>query len=98
MPLNGTEFTDNPFDTVFSPFTELFGNAFFIVPIGFIALALYVKTRSALLSSVFIWASGILLASGNMFTNHPDMAIVYGLFTALGIVGTIASVYFTTKT
>jgi len=97
MPLNGTEFTDNPFDTIMSPFTELFGTGFFIIPIGFIAMALYMKTRSALLSSVFIWVSGMLLASGNLFTDHPDMAIVYGIFTAIGIVGTIASIYFTSK-
>lgn len=97
MPLNGTEFTDNPFDTVMSPFTELFGSSFFIIPIGFIALALYMKTRSTLLASLFVMTSSILMASGSLFTSHPDMAIVYGIFIVIGIVGTIGSVYFTSK-
>jgi len=55
-----SDFTDNPWDTTFEPFIDLFGNAFYIIPIGFIALALYMKTRSPLISSVWILLSCLL--------------------------------------
>ena len=97
MPLNGSDFVDNPWNITFSAYTDLFGNAFYIVPIAFIAVALYIKTRSPIISSVWIWSSGLLMAGGNIFANNPDMAIIYGLFTAIGIAGTIISIFFMEK-
>ena len=97
MAINGTDLVDNPFDTIFDCFTDLFGNGFFLIPLTFIAVALYMKTRNPVLVSAFIWGSGLLLASGNMFMNYPEMALVYGLFTAIGIVGVILGLVFNRK-
>jgi len=47
--VNGTELLDDPFNTVFSPFTDLLGSAFWLVPISIIAAALFMKTKVSLL-------------------------------------------------
>ena len=94
MAVNGTDFISSPWNTIVDAFTDLLGNGFYVVPLSFIAVALYVKTRNATLVSCFILASGLLLASGNMFLDHPEMEVVYILFTVCGIVGTVLSLYF----
>jgi len=97
LALNGSDFTNNPWDTVFDPFTDLFGSAFYIIPIGFIAVALYIKTRSPLVSSVWILSSSLLMSAGNIFTDRPSVMVLYVIFTGIGIVGTIVSVFFMRK-
>jgi len=94
VALNGTEFVNNPWDAIFDVFTDLFGMGFYIVPVTFIAFALYNKTRNPVLASCFIWGSGLLLASGNIFMDHPEAAKIYLVFTIIGIVGTILSLVF----
>ena len=95
--LNGTDWINHPWNTTFKVFTDLLGMGFYLVPLSFIAVALYVKTRNPVVVSAFIWASGILLASGGIFAGYPEMALVYGVFTALGVVGVILSVFFMKK-
>jgi len=95
--INGTDFIDNPWNTTFKVFTDLLGAGFYLVPLSFIAVALYVKTRNPTTVSAFIWASGILMASGSIFMDYPEMAIAYSIFTAFGIVGVILSVFFMKK-
>ena len=97
MALNGTDFINNPWDTTFDSFTDLFGMGFYIIPITFIAIALYIKTRNPMLASSFIWASGILLTSGHIFMNYPEAAKIYLVFTIIGIVGTLLSLIFNKK-
>lgn len=75
----------------------MFSAGFYLIPLSFIALALYMKTRNPVLASSFIWASGLLLASGSIFASYPEMAFVFFIFTAVGIVGVILSVFFMKK-
>ena len=97
MPVNGSELLDNPFNTIFSPFTELLGNGFFLIPVTIIAAALYVKTRSPVAVSAFLMGSGLLLSGGSLFSGYPEMIDVYALITVIGIVGLIASLFFMRK-
>ena len=93
MAVNGSELISNPLDTILSPFSDIFGQGFWLIIIGFIAAALFVKTRSVTVVSVWIMGSCLLVGSG-MFTSYPGMGFVYYLFTVLGLVGTIVSLYF----
>lgn len=97
MPINGSELIDNPMDTIFSPFTDLLGTSFWLIPLTFITIALYVKTRDTVIVSVFMLASGVLLSSGSIFAGYPEMALAYMIFSGLGIVGLIAGIFFMRK-
>jgi len=94
MVFNGSDLVNNPFNTTFKPFTDLLGNAFWLFPVSFIAVALYVKTRNPTLVSAFMLASGVMLASGNIFMGTPEMVIVYIIFAGLGLVGILLNVFF----
>ena len=97
MPLNGSELIDQPWDTIFSPFTDLLGSGFYLIPIAIIGAALYVKTRNAIMVSVFIWVSGMILVSGSIFAEWPEAAYVFLIFTAMGMIGTFIGVYMNRK-
>jgi len=94
LPINGSELIDNPFTTIFSSFTDLLGTGFYLIPLSFICVALYVKTRNAVTVSAFMIGSGLLLSGGTMFSAYPEMALVYLLFTGLGFVGLIVGIFF----
>ena len=95
--INGSDFINNPWNITFSPYTNLLGAGFYLIPICFIAAALYVKTHNGVAVGTFIWVSGLLLASGSMFMNYPQMGYVFLLFTVAGMVGTFLAVYFNKK-
>jgi hypothetical protein len=97
MPINGSELIDNPMDTIFSPFVDLLGPSFWLIPLTFITIALYVKTRDTVIVSIFMIGSGVLLSSGSIFAGYPEMALAYMIFSGLGIVGLIAGIFFMRK-
>lgn len=97
MAVNGSELIDNPWTTIFSPFTDLFGPSFYLIPLTFIVIALYIKTRDVVVVSAFMIASGMLLGSGLIFANYPEMAYVYWLFAGLGLIGLIVGIFFPKK-
>ena len=97
LVINGSDFINNPWNITVKAFTDLFGSGFYLIPISFIAVALYLKTRNPVTVSAFLLGSGILLSSGSIFMDYPEMGFVYTIFTILGLVGLILSIYFTSK-
>jgi len=97
MGLNGSELTNQPLNTIFSIFTDILGSAFWLVPVGFIAIALYIKTKEFTASSVWLMASTAILGSSNLFTDHPEMSFLYYVLTIIGFVGTVVGIYFMKK-
>ena len=95
--VNGSEIIDKPWDTIFSPFTDLLSNGFWLIPIGFIGVALYVKTHNLTATGVWLTISSLLLASGNIYTGFPELAFVYLIFTVIGIMGIVVDIYFMRK-
>ena len=94
MVFNGSELINNPFNTVFSPFTSILGSGFWLVPICFIAAALYVKTRDMTATSLFILGSCSILSGGNIFIGNETMGFVFLIFAAFGFIGLVLSIYF----
>jgi len=92
MPLNGSELIENPIETLTSPFTDLLGMAFWLIPICFIGVALFIKTKSPEIVSCYMIAVGVLLSGAGIFTDYPEMSYVFAVFTALGLVGLFMSV------
>lgn len=101
MPINGSEFTENPWNTTFSPFTDLFnsflegaGVLFFLFPITVIAIALFVKTREPVMVSMYLIVAGALFSAGGLFTGSTEMQLVYVVVSAIGIVSLFISLFF----
>jgi fucose 4-O-acetylase-like acetyltransferase len=95
--INGSDLINQPWSTITSPFTNLLGTGFYLIPVSFIALALYVKTRNIVVVSAFIIASGSLLGSVGMFSVYPEMSYVYWIFTGLGIVALVLGLIFSIR-
>ena len=96
MSINGSEFIDNPWDTIWSPFTSVFGGAFWLIPIGIIAAALFMKTREVTVTSVWLIVSCLLVGS-SVFAEHPEIGFIYYAFAIMGLVGTVVSLFFMEK-
>lgn len=100
MALNGTDFVNEPWNTTFSPFTNLFentvgnGNAFYLIPLVALTIGIYIKTRDTKVTSVFMIASGALLGGGSIFSGVPEMGVLFIIFAAIGLVGMISSIIF----
>jgi len=94
MVWNASDIVTNPWNTTFSPYTDLIGNAFWLFPVSFIGIALYIKTRNPVLVSGYMLASGVFLASGNIFLGTPEMVLVYVLFAVIGLIGVILNIFF----
>ena len=94
MPFNTSPMINDTFNTIFSPYTDLFSNLFWLIPLTFIAVALYTRTRSLPAVFGFLVASCTLLAGGNMFIGSPEIAFLYFMFSALALVGLVLSVLF----
>ena len=90
--LNGSSLIDNPWTTIWSPFVDLFGSGFFLIPVSFIGGALFIKTRDPAILSIYMVSTGVLLSAGGLFAGYSDGALAYIIFTALGFGALIYSV------
>ena len=93
MAINGSDLITAPWETIFSPWTDLFanyvgnGNMFYLMPLSVIAIALYVKTDRPVLVSMYMIAAAGLLSTGSIFIGAIDMIPAYIIFAGLGIAG-----------
>lgn len=101
MAFNGSDLIDAPWNTTFSPWTDLFeefltgaGSMFYLFPLAVITTALFVKTRDAVMVCMFMMASGALAASGSIFIGAIEMSMVFTVFAALGLAGLFISLLF----
>jgi len=101
MPINGSDLLNEPWNTTWSPFTDLFdkfldgaGNLFFLLPVSFIAIALYVKTRDPVITSMFMVVTGILASAGGIFVGAPEISNAFVIFAAIGIVSLFVGIFF----
>lgn len=102
-PLNGSGLINNPFGTIFSPFTDFFegilgpggGNVVFLVPVLVLAFGLWVKNNEKpMLAVVFIIGSSALLGLGNLFVHAYGAAVICLVLTGLGLTSMILNVVF----
>ena len=93
MPINGSDLIDQPWDTIWGTFTDIFGGAFWLIPIGIVAAALFMKTREITVSSIWLAVSCLLVGTA-VFSEYPEIGFLYYIFTVLGLVGTIVSIFF----
>lgn len=92
MAVNGTRLIDQPFNTTYSAWTDLFENltgysmAFWFIPLIGLTLGVYIKTRDPVMTSAFMIVSGSIMSGGSyIFLRQYNMYLVFVVFTALGI-------------
>ena len=90
--LNGTTLINDPWTTIWSPFVDLLGGGFFLIPVSFIGAALFIKTRDPAIIGIYMIGTGALLSAGGLFTGFGEGITAYIIFTALGIGALIYSV------
>lgn len=85
--INGSDLVNQPWNTTFSPYIALFGQGWLIIPVSFIAAALFMKTRDPILLSMFMIITGILFSAATitLFDTFPEAVVPYMLFTVIGI-------------
>jgi hypothetical protein len=73
------------------PFTDLFehffgnGAVFYLVPLIVLTIGLYIKTNNVTVPSMFMIGAGSILAVSTFTLGLPDMALIFTIFTAIGI-------------
>lgn len=83
--INGTTLLNDPWNTIVSPFTDLLGTGFYMIPVGAIGAGLYVKTKNPVMVGMYLLSSGSLLAGGSIFAGMMGMVPIYIMVTAAGI-------------
>ena len=87
MPgLNGSEFVGSPLDTLLSPFTDLLGSGFILVPFTVIAIALYVRTQDLMVTGLFMLGVGALFTGTNAWIGYSELGFLYIIFIILGFI------------
>lgn len=94
--INGSDLVYSPWNTTFSPYIHLFGQGWLIIPVSFIAAALFMKTRDTILLSVFMIITGVLLSgvTYTIFSTFPAAILPYLLFTVIGVAVLIHGVFY----
>ena len=92
--INGTELIEKPIETMMSPFTDLIGSSFWLIPISIIAAALYIRTRSITMVGAWLLGAGMLLETGNIFAGFPAVLDFYLLLIVIGVVSIILGIIY----
>ena len=89
--INGTEFFNDTIGTAFSPYTDLFqtlvgnGNAFYLVPLIGLTLAIWFKTEEPIMAAMFMIGSGAILGTSTLFIGLTTLGTLFTIFSAIGI-------------
>ena len=92
--INGTSLINQPWNTTFSPYINLFGQGWLLIPVTFIILAIFVKTRDAIVVGVLMMLSGALLSAGGLFSSFAPALPLYVVFSAVGIAVILYGVFY----
>lgn len=99
LNINGTDFINEPWNTSFNPYTDLFdsivgnGSVFFLIPFVALIIGLYYKSDNPAYVAAFMIIIGTLLGTGLIFAGMIHMAIVFYIFAALGFTWLVIKLY-----
>lgn len=90
--MNTTELLESPFNTMFSPYTDLMGSFFWLLPVLIIAGALFVKTKNITSVGVWLLGAGMFMGGMNLFGGFPIMLDLFGALIIIGIIMVVVPV------
>jgi hypothetical protein len=94
LMINGSDLINQPWNTTFSPYIALFGQGWLLIPVSFIAAALFMKTRDPAVLSMFMIVTGALLTAGGLFGSFAPATFAYLMFTVIGIAVLFYNVFY----
>jgi len=102
VSFNGTNIINNPFEAIWSTWTNLFdrilpgennGMVFFLVPIMVLAMGLWMKNpEKPMIAVVFVIGSCGLLSTGGIFVGAYGASLIFIIFSALGLTAMIMNI------
>ena len=99
-----TDIATEPWNTTFEPFIKLFeqmagvGAMFYLVPLTFLAIALYARTRDVAMVSAYLIFIGVLFSGVGFIGSSPEMTYIFMIFTAIGLLGLFIHIFFLKNT
>lgn len=100
MPVNGTELIDHPWNTTLGPFMQIFEQTTGIPETLWLMILIVLTFGVFILSdhhplytSMFMVCSGSIMAGGGIFTGMPVLALIFTVFTGIGIASAFLSIY-----
>ena len=94
MVFNASHLITQPFNTTFSAYTNLFGMAFFLIPVAFIGAALFIKTKDITLTSIYFIMMSAFLLMGAAYYNALGAAMIFGIVAIFGIATLLYNVFY----
>jgi hypothetical protein len=94
LTINGSDLINQPWNTTFSPYIHLFGQGWLLIPVSFVAAALFMKTRDPALLSMYMIVTGALLTAGGLFSSFAPATFAYLMFTVIGIAVLFYNVFY----
>ena len=98
--LNGSQWINAPWNTTFSPYTGMFeqifgnGNVFYLIPLIVLAFGVYLKTENPIMAAMFMIGAGGIFSMGTMLAGLPELAMMFTIFTAIGVTIIVAGIVF----
>lgn len=99
--LNGTEFLNNPWNYSLSPWHQIFetvtghGEVLWLFIVVVLTFGVYIiSDKHPLYTGMFMVSVGSIFASANIFLGNPIMAVLFTIFTGIGIASILISIYF----
>lgn len=84
--INGSKLISDPINTIFSPYLNLLGDSFWLIPISVIAGALYLRTRNITVVGAWLLGAGMFMSGANIFAGYPVILDFYLFIVVIGVV------------
>jgi hypothetical protein len=94
MPLNGTNFTNAPWTTIFAAYTDLLGVAAYAIIFFFVVGAVYLKTQNLTSTAGAAIVTSMLFTGAGIYGQMPALTLLSGGIIILSIVGVVASIIY----
>ena len=92
--MNGSDLINQPWNTTFSPYINLFGQGWIIIPFAFIGAALFVKTRDTALTAVYMLVIGGFMTAGTAWAGWMSAASLFIIMAAMGFAALMYNVFY----
>ena len=96
--INGSDLINQPWNTTFSPYINLFGQGWLLIPVLFITAAIFMRTKDTTVVAMFMLITGVLLFGGStILAGWGAASFLFLIFAALGFAALIYSIFYGSK-
>jgi hypothetical protein len=93
MAINFTNFTDDVFGWMMTPYIDQFGSAFWLVIFATVIAFTYVVTHNLTATVAAIFVTFAAFGSTSVFLGDPQYSFFFSIISMIGVAGTILVLY-----